>query len=364
MARGKPAAREDTAALPAGIVFACRVVGPTSGPSRGFFLINRRSLLTLDFDRTAPVQRWLRAHRTVMACRFEIVVPEEDARHLDAALVALDEADRIEAALTIFRETSELSRINSQAAASPTPASEALFALLKRCQTLHAETDGVFDVTSTPLSRRWGFLKGEVRARSVAATDAATAVVGMNRVCLDSTTRTVSFAAAGMELNLGAIGKGYAVDRLGAVLRRFGVTRALVSAGGSSVLAIGGHREGWTIDLTSPQVESRIARVHLRDAALGTSGAGEQYIVADGVRHGHVFDPRTGRPSRGVLSATVVARDAESADALSTAFLVGGVDLARRYCLNHPQTLALITPDDGSARTHVFGACAGARVEE
>ena len=321
-------------------------------------------MLTLDFDRTAPVQRWLRAHRTVMACRFEVVMPEEDARHVDAALVALDEADRIEAALTIFRETSELSRINSHAAASPTPASEELFALLKRCQTLHAETDGVFDVTSTPLSRRWGFLKGEVRARSVAATDAATASVGMNRVCLDSTTRTVSFAAAGMELNLGAIGKGYAVDRLGAVLRRFGVTRALVSAGGSSVLAIGGHREGWTIDLTSPQVESRIARVHLRDAALGTSGAGEQYIVADGVRHGHVFDPRTGRPSRGVLSASVVARDAESADALSTAFLAGGVDLARRYCLNHPRTLALITPDDGSARTHVFGACAGARVEE
>src|SRR6266516_2914254 len=140
----------------------------------GFFLINRRSLLTLDFDRAAPVQRWLRAHRTVMACRFEVVMPEEDARHVDAALVALDEADRIEAALTIFRKTSELSRINSHAAASPAPASEELFALLKRCETLHAETDGVFDITSTPLSRRWGFLKGEVRARSLAATDAAT----------------------------------------------------------------------------------------------------------------------------------------------------------------------------------------------
>ena len=138
---------------------------------------------------------------------------------------------------------------------------------------------------------------------------------------------------------------------------------ALVSAGGSSVLAVGGDKGGWTVDLTSPQLVSRIARVQLRDAALGTSGAGEQYIVADGVRHGHVFDPRTGRPARGVLSASVVARDAETADALSTAFLVGGVDLARRYCQRHPQILALITVDD-SATTHVFGSCNGARLED
>ena len=216
---------------------------------------------------------------------------------------------------------------------------------------------------STPLSRRWGFLKSEGRQPSACSVDAPTTVVGMNRVRLDSATRTVSFAVAGIELNLGAIGKGHAVDRLGVVLRRRGVTRALVSAGGSSVLAVGGDESGWTVDLTSPQLDSRIARVRLRDAALGTSGAGEQYIVADGVRHGHVFDPRTGRPSRGVLSASVVARDAETADALSTAFLVGGVDLARRYCQRHPHILALVTVDD-SATTHVFGSCNGARLED
>jgi thiamine biosynthesis lipoprotein len=296
-----------------------------------------------------------------MACRFEVALPEEDARHVDAAIAALDEADRIEAALTVFRDTSELSRVNRQAAASPALASEELFALLKRCQTLHAETDGAFDITSTPLSRRWGFLKDDARQVEV---DGASALVGMNRVRLDSTTRTVSFDVAGMELNLGAIGKGYAVDRLGVVLRRCGVTRALASAGGSSVLAIGGQGEGWTIDLTSPQLDSRIARVRLRDAALGTSGAGEQYVVANGERYGHVFDPRTGRPSRGVLSASVVARDAETADALSTAFLVGGVDLARQYCQSHPRTLALITLDDSRPTTQVFGSCNGARIED
>lgn len=210
-----------------------------------------------------------------MACRFEVALPEEDARHVDAALEALDEADRLEAALTVFRTTSELSRINGEAAAAPARASEELFALLTRCQTLHAGTDGAFDITSTPLSRRWGFLKNEGQPAACGA-DAPTTVVGMNRVRLNPATRTVSFAVAGMELNLGAIGKGYAVDRIGGVLRRRGVTRALVSAGGSSVLAVGGHGGGWTIDLTSPQLDSRIARVRLQDAALGTSGAGEQ----------------------------------------------------------------------------------------
>ena len=298
-----------------------------------------------------------------MACRFEVALPEDDARHVDAALEALDEADRLEAALTVFRDTSELSRINREAAAAPANASEELFALLTRCQAFHAGTDGAFDITSTPLSRRWGFLKNEGRQPSLGEIDAAATVVGMHRVRLDSTSRTVSFTVAGMELNLGAIGKGYAVDRMGGMLRRRGVMRALVSAGGSSVLAVGGQGGGWTIDLTCPQLDSRIARVRLRDAALGTSGAGEQYVVTDGERHGHVFDPRTGQPSRGVLSASVVARNAETADALSTAFLVGGVDLARRYCGSHPQTLALITVD-GTAATHVFGSCNGARLED
>src|SRR5580765_54332 len=238
---------------------------------QGFFLISRRSLFTLDLRRAAPVQRWVRAHRTTMACRFEVALPEGDARHFDAALEALDEADRLEAALTVFRDTSELSRINREAAAAPARASEELFALLTRCQTLYADTEGAFDITSTPLSRRWGFLKSEGRQPSVCDVDAPATVVGMNRVRLDSATRTVSFTVAGIELNLGAIGKGHAVDRLGVVLRRRGVTRALVSAGGSSVLAVGGDESGWTVDLTSRQIDSRIARVRLRDAAVGTS---------------------------------------------------------------------------------------------
>ena len=108
--------------------------------------------------------------------------------------------------------------------------------------------------------------------------------------------------------------------------------------------------------------ESPLARVWLRDAALGTSGAGEQFVVADGTRYGHVIDPRTGWPAAGVLSATVIASSAAVADALSTAFFVGGVELAERYCATHPGVMALVTPDDGSETPRVFGKVAGAIV--
>ncbi len=330
------------------------------------FLPSRRALLTGDFDRSTSVEQWLRVHRTAMACRFEVTLFGDDARHFDVARRALDEAGRIEAALTVFRESSELSRINGQAAAEPAPASDELFALLTRCHQLHAATGGVFDITSTPLSRCWGFLAREGRVPPAADIDVARRAVGMDRVVLDAKARTVRFARPGMALNLGSIGKGYALDRLGHLLRRDGVSPALVSAGGSSMLAIGGAGPGWPIDVTSPRLDSRIARLRLRDAALGTSGAGEQFFIshgADATRYGHVIDPRTGWPARGVLSASVVTRDAETADALSTAFLVGGVELAERYCRNHADVLALVTLDDGTARTLVFGHYIGARLE-
>ena len=121
--------------------------------------------------------------------------------------------------------------------------------------------------------------------------------------------------------------------------------------------------DGWRVDLVSPLMSGRtIAGLWLRNAALGTSGAGEQFVIADGCRYGHVIDPRTGWPAAGVLSASVVASDAATADALSTAFLVGGIDLAERYCAEHRDVLALITPDDGSERPMAFGGHPGARL--
>ena len=179
---------------------------------------------------------------------------------------------------------------------------------------------------------------------------------------LDAAARTVRFATPGVEIDLGAIGKGAAVDAIATRLARDGVRHALVSAAGSSARAIGGRDGGFSVDVTSPLVDRPLARLRLRRGALGTSGIGLQSVVQDGRRFGHVIDPRTGWPASGVISASVVAADAATADALSTAMLIGGAALADRYCATHPDTLVLLTTDD--LRTVRFGAARAALVED
>jgi thiamine biosynthesis lipoprotein len=322
--------------------------------------LNRRELLAGGRRARTEDGYWIRVHRRAMACRFEVTLSHEDARHVDAARAALDEAERVEAVLTVFRDTSEVSAVNREAASVPVAVGGLLYALLERCRALHAATGGAFDPTSGPLTRCWGFLAREGRLPAPEELAAARAAVGFEKVGLGPAARTVRFAREGMSLNFGAIGKGLALDRMAAALRARGVPRALVSAGGSSAIALGGG-DGFPVDLRSPRRPEPLGRLRLSEAALGTSGAGEQYFEAEGRRYGHVIDPRTGWPAEGVLSASVAAPEAAVTDALSTAFLVAGPELAERYCAAHPGTLAVLTMEADGRRLE-FGGCAGARL--
>jgi thiamine biosynthesis lipoprotein len=326
--------------------------------------LTRRNFLSFDFgDRRGAAAHWVRVHRVAMACRFEVMLSSDEARQVQAARAALDEADALESRLTVFRDTSETVAVNRRAAAKPTEVSATLFDLLQRSAALHSATEGAFDVTSTPLSRCWGFLQREGRLPPPEAIEAARSMVGMSRVQLDAAASTVRFASCGVELNFGAIGKGFALDRMSGVLRTNGAPRALLSAGHSSVLAIGGRGRGFPVDLRPRLASRRVGRLWLRNAAVGTSGAGEQFVEVDGRRYGHIIDPRSGRPAEGVLGASVIAKDAATADALSTAFLIGGPALARRYCETHGETLAVLVLDDTGEPTEIFGRCSGATLE-
>ena len=329
-------------------------------------LIDRRTLFTrgpsLPRTVSAPADVWLRVHREAMACRFEVLLSGEDHRHTGTAHEALAEADRLDAAWSIYRDDSAVTLLNRHAAAAPVIVDAELFALLVRARDLWEHCDGAFDITTTPLSRCWGFVARDGRIPDAATIAAARALVGLDRVTLDAAAGSVRFAAPGVEINLGAIGKGAAVDAVAARLVRRGVRHALVSAAGSSVVAIGGRDGGFAVEVTSPLVDRPLARLRLRRGALGTSGIGRQAIVQDGRRFGHVLDPRTGWPASGVISASVVTRDAATADALSTAMLIGGPALATRYCAAHPGTLVLLTTDD--LRTVRVGATGAALVED
>jgi len=321
--------------------------------------IGRRALFGRLLPQAPEEGHWVKVHRTAMACRFEVTLPSEDARHVETARAALDEVDAIEDQLSWFRDTSETTRVNRAAAKGPVAVSPGLFALLSLCQELSSATGGAFDPASAALSRCWGFLEHRPRVPADEEIETARAGSGMDKVVLDGLGRAVRFTVPGVELGFGAVGKGWALDRVAATLRVRKVTRALLTAGGSSHRGWGG--EPWELALRPGGAD--LGLVRLRDAALGTSGAGEQSLEVDGRRYGHVLDPRTGRPAEGVRSASVVTTEAAVADALSTAFLVGGPELAASFCAARPGTMALLVLDEAPREIRVFGKRDGVTVD-
>ncbi len=302
----------------------------------------------------------LRLSRRAMACQFEVVLPgKPGAEAVEAAVDALDLVGQLEEQLSVFRNTSQLSELNRRAASEPVQVDEQLFALLRQSLRLSKATRGAFDITSTPLWRLWGFARGQGRVPSEEELAEAVGRVGSHLVELDDVDRSIRFLRQGVELNLGAIGKGYAVDRGAERLRAAGVEHFLFSGGYSSVLARGhgaGNStdqpaDGWTVGLRHPlRPGVRVAEIALCNEALGTSAASFQFFRQQGRRLGHILDPRTGRPADRVLSATVIAPSAAEADALSTAFAVMGPEACREFCQDNPHVSALLVLPGAGAR--------------
>lgn len=290
-----------------------------------------------------------------MACRFEVTLPAGAAADLAAARQALDEIDRLENQLTVYRDSSEVSFINQTAGQRAVPVEPNLFELLALARKLHQETDGAFDITAGPLIRCWGFFQRQGRVPALEELEAARASVGMHHVALDSEKKSIRFQSPNVEINLGSIGKGYALDRVASSMRSR-VNSALLSGGNSSVVAIGnGSGDGWRLGVRHPKDKnSRLVILKLRDCAMGTSGAGEQYFESGGKRYGHILDPRSGMPAEGVVLVSVIASSAALADALATAFFVGGRELAERYCCSHSGILVLML-EEGDLTPVIIG---------
>jgi thiamine biosynthesis lipoprotein len=301
----------------------------------------------------------LRCTRRAMATVFEVLLPYDARDSQNAANDALDLIDRLEAQLTVYRSTSEVSRLNRVAGLAPVPVESGLFDLLAFAAQLSGETDGAFDITAGPLIKAWGFFRRQGRVPEPDELAEALGRVGMTHVELNPERRSVRFRKRGMEINLGSIGKGYALDRAALKLwDEWGVRSALLHGGTSSVLAIGtppGEPRGWAIGIKHPwEPTRRLATVRLRGRALATSGATFQNFEYNGRRLGHLLDPRTGRPAEGVALAMALAPTASEADALATAFYVLGVEATRRYCDTHPDVSAVILPDSPDAKLEVI----------
>lgn len=252
---------------------------------------------------------------------------ESEIQALSFFEVAFEEVERLEETLSKFRPSSEICRINRLAAAQAVTTDPEVFSLVEESLRYSEQTSGSFDITVGPLMRTWGFFRSEGHFPNPEELSAARGRTGFDKVLLDRGSRTIQFVVPEMELDLGAIGKGYAVDQTVQILREAGVDAALVVAGSSTVYALGSppDEDGWKIHIPDPLDRTRnISTVKLRDEAISTSGSYERFFELGGRRYCHVMDPRTGMPVEGVLQSTLIGSQGAMTDAISNALFVVG----------------------------------------
>ncbi|HAJ56547.1 MAG TPA: ApbE family lipoprotein [Candidatus Omnitrophica bacterium] len=252
-----------------------------------------------------------------------------------AKAIVFDEFKRLQKAFDMFDEQSELSRLNKTGELT---ASEDLFFVLKKAREFYGLTEGAFDVTVAPVSILWKRAITRSELPVVEAIEDALYLVGFDGVYLDEDTRQVKLLKMGAMIDLGGIAKGYAVDKAITMLKKAQVSSAIVNAGGNIYCLGPNGRKAWRVGIQDPRVSKNLsARIELIDKAVATSGDYEQFFTFQNKRYSHIIDPKTGYPAdSGVISATIVADDAMTADVLSTSIVVLGLQKGRRLLKNFP----------------------------
>jgi thiamine biosynthesis lipoprotein len=279
-----------------------------------------------------------------MGTTFRVVLYSPDhptaVKAARAVFARVDELERVMSDYDAQSELMRLCRANDAAPGKPIPVSKELFQVLRKAQEVSRKSDGAFDVTVGPLVRLWRLARRTQQLPDPKDLAEAMKKVGNEKMSLDPEKRTVTLQVPGMRLDLGGIGKGYAADEGLEVLRKIGITRALVAASGD--IAVGDpppDADAWTVEIAPLGQGMPARRVKLANAAVSTSGDLFQFVEIGGVRYSHVLDPRTGLGLTGRRSVTVIARRCIESDSLSKAASV----------LPPEKALALIDSIDGAA---------------
>jgi len=290
-----------------------------------------------------------RESQVIMGTVVQITVAHPDEGIARKALEsAFEEIRRAEKLLSSYLPESEVSAVNLRAAREAVPVSEEVLEIIDRALEASRSSGGAFDVTVGPLMEQWNFDSGgTVPAEN--DLEAALALVGFERLSLDREKGTVRFLAEGMKIDLGGIGKGYAVDRAAAALLEAGITNAIIDAGGD--LRLLGHRPGkdfWRVGIRHPRDPGRLLlSLDLADRAVVTSGDYERFFMSGERRYHHLLDPATGFPATGCESVTVIAAAAADADAYATAAFILGPEKGLDFLRDLPDVEGIIVDSAG-----------------
>jgi FAD:protein FMN transferase len=298
--------------------------------------------------RAAPsAGHWFAREAAIMGTSIHVELFGKDERAANVAIDAvMAEMQRIDGAMSTYKASSELSRINRDAARMPVHVSEEMFDLLARALEFSRLSDGAFDITYAAAGHLYDY-RERIRPSEEQLAQARQAI-GWRNLVLHEADRTVRFTQPGVRLDLGGFAKGHAVNNAAAILHKHGVKHGAVAAGGDSRVI--GDRLGrpWTVGVRDPRRPGQVvALLPLEDAAVSTSGDYERFFEADGERHHHVIDPRTGKSARGVHSVTVIGPEGLVTEALSKIVFVLGVEQGMKFVEAMPGTDAVVIDAEG-----------------
>lgn len=286
----------------------------------------------------------------IMGTAIRVELWHEELERGEAAMDAvMEEMHRVDRAMSPFKEESELSLLNREAAQAAVRVSGEMFELIERSIEFSELSQGAFDITFASVGSLFDYRNGTRPSADRLA--AALPAVDYRHIRLDRRARTIRFARDGVRIDLGGIAKGHAVDSCIGLLRSRGVSHALVMAGGDSRVLGDKRGRPWVIGVQDPRHKAAlVARIPLVDAAISTSGDYERYFEAGGVRYHHILDPKTGISPSGVRSVTIIGPDATTTEGVSKSVFVKGAEQGIRFVESLPGIDAVII--DGDGRMH------------
>ena len=286
-------------------------------------------MLTVAFmvtlNATPTLSEWHTYDQAIMGTTIRVELWHADPRQaLEASNQVFAEMRRIDRLMSPFKTDSELSAINVSTSKEPVKVSSELFQLIKTSKRISDMSGGIFDISFSSVGYLYDYRAGkkptDLQIKRLVGS------INYRAIKLDETNSSISLEHGGMKLDLGGIGKGYAVDRSIEILRNLHIQHAIVTAGGDSRV-LGDHRgRDWVVGIQAPRNRSVVATaIPLTDAAISTSGDYERFFIEDGVRFHHIINPKTGDSARLVQSASVIGPESTIADALSTTVFILGV---------------------------------------